>query len=175
MLSRQLSIQGSCQVRGSPPPTSWARSRNGFGTRPGASATRTRPITSTYGTSPAAHWLAAVWADRNPWTWDRATSNTGAGAADLIIGQQWSVADQVADSAASDDSPAPPWVPTTHRSAGPDLVTLRSRSWIAGTGMPRCGVIGPVGYGIVSIDAVDTSVNGAAERDTHGLGSRDMG
>jgi len=40
--------------------------------------------------------------------------------------------------------------------------------------MPRWGLVGPVGSGSVPIDAA-SSAGGAAERDTQGLGSKDMG
>src|SRR5690606_13255384 len=114
---RHASIHGRVHVRGTPPPTICENSRSGRGSRPGASATITRPTTSTCGTRPDAHCVAATCAARSPRMFDRAVSTTRTPLAPGIWGQACSAAGQSGTRAASDVSPAPPCTPSHHRGA----------------------------------------------------------
>ena len=125
--SRQDSTQGSRQTRGRPPPTTCAKSRSGFGSRPGASAISTRPCSWTE-TFPAAQSVAASCAARSPRALVRATRITGGSTVvrSSVCGQAWPLARDPSSGCSSVDSPAPPCAPT-HQSAtgGPAASTLR--------------------------------------------------
>lgn len=140
---RHDSIHGTDQVRGTPPPTRRAKSRNGRGSRPGASATIARPRTSTFGTKPAAHWVAAACAACSPLIDERATSTTRVGVGEAACGHMWPAAGQLGTSCDRLDSPAPPCTPSQHNVASGARSTTGSCT--AGAGMPRCGAVGPDG------------------------------
>jgi hypothetical protein len=147
--SRQGSTHGMCQACGAPPATICEKSRSGFGSRPGASATVTRPSRFT-GTVREAHSVRASCALRSP-AWEvRATMITDAGALSLT-GHACPAGREPSNSCASDDSPAPPCAPTHQSAAGQPIVRRGSRSAESGAGTPdwgaagRSGVRGPDG------------------------------
>jgi hypothetical protein len=172
---RQPSIHGNCHSRGTPPPTSRAKSCSGLGRRPGASATTSIPISSTWGTRPDAHCRAADCAERRPCACDRATSNTGAGAAARSMGQPCRAAAQPGSSEATVDSPAPPWVPSTQSCAGRGWDRVGSRSPTSGAATSGCGSVGPVAGGNARLGRTLSADGRPAGRDTQRLGSSDIG
>lgn len=90
------------------------------GRRPGASETMTRPRTSTCGTMPEAHCVAAVCAARRPRMFDLAVRTTRAGAEPGGRGHPWSAARHSGTRAARLDSPLRRARPaTTDRQVGP--------------------------------------------------------
>ncbi len=167
--SRHESIHGTVQVRGSPPLTSCANSRSGRGRRPGASETMTRPRTSTCGTMPEAHCVAAVCAARRPRMFDLAVRTTRAGAEPGGRGHPWSAARHSGTRAARLDSPAPPCTPSHHRSAGWAWSYEASWSARSGLGTPRCGATGPVGGRTALSVTTGTACSGSVGRESHGL------
>lgn len=164
---RHDSIHGTDQVRGTPPPTRRAKSRNGRGSRPGASATIARPRTSTFGTKPAAHWVAAACAACSPLIDERATSTTRVGVGEAACGHMWLAEGQLGTSCDRLDSPDPPCTPSQHNVAS----GARSTTGIctAGVGMPRCGAVGPGGCSTGPTAAGVAVGSGLAGRDTHGF------
>lgn len=163
--SRQGSTHGMCHECGAPPATICEKSRSGFGSRPGASATVTRPSRFT-GTVRDAHSVSANCALRSPACEVRATTITDAGAASLT-GQAWPAGREPSNSCAKVDSPEPPCAPTHQSAAGQPIVRRGNRSAESGAGTPGCGLTGRSGArGIGGMDDAGTCAAGG--RAIHG-------
>ncbi len=152
--------QGRCQVRGNAPDTRSRSPAMRVGRRPGASATRTRPSSTTSPTRPLACWRARSRAHSRPLVDVRATSRTRP-----ARGQHRSASTATWSRPARNRlvTPAPPCAPSratpstartdvsSDRRAGGALTSPADGSDSARTGMRRRGARpGDVGAGVSS-------------------------